>query len=289
MAPGWARAAQEWRHNAEALGDVVQHEADHQERTKGSFAKLAFRVPNERDSAGTTTVEINFPADHPIAFVSVRPHPGWTYTVERTRLAAPLEERRHCPDDDQAHPLERSGHLLSRFQRFVQRITGEEDQQANRQRQDELHRRPSQRTQEGVEQQTQGNRDHPDHHADQRIEQERREPRLRRGRGYRNPLLKARAVATDQDHMDGLALDPGVLERDSRSSETLKRRRRRDGEVPQRIVDQSLGDGDRLWPAVHDVQDDLAVAQHDALDAELLDRRRRPGEERVSYNDKKSC
>jgi len=61
------------------------------EAAKGSFAKLAFRVPNERDSAGTTTVEINFPADHPIAFVSVRPHPGWTYTVERTRLAAPLE------------------------------------------------------------------------------------------------------------------------------------------------------------------------------------------------------
>jgi uncharacterized protein YcnI len=58
---------------------------------KGGFAALAFRVPNERDNAGTTTVEINFPTDHPIPFVSVRPHPGWTYTVERTTLDTPVE------------------------------------------------------------------------------------------------------------------------------------------------------------------------------------------------------
>jgi uncharacterized protein YcnI len=61
------------------------------EAKKGAFAVLAFRVPNERDDAGTTKVEINFPADHPIPFVSVRPHPGWTYTVERTRLDKPVE------------------------------------------------------------------------------------------------------------------------------------------------------------------------------------------------------
>src|SRR3712207_8798162 len=42
----------------------------------GGYAKLAFRVPNERDNAGTTKLEINFPAEHPFASVSVRPQPG---------------------------------------------------------------------------------------------------------------------------------------------------------------------------------------------------------------------
>lgn len=61
------------------------------EATQGGYAKLAFRVPNERDNAGTTKLEINLPADHPFASVSVRPQAGWTYTVERTRLATPIK------------------------------------------------------------------------------------------------------------------------------------------------------------------------------------------------------
>jgi uncharacterized protein YcnI len=59
--------------------------------TQGSYAKLAFRVPNERDGVNTTKVEVNFPVDHPIASVSVRPHPGWTYTVDRTKLTTPIK------------------------------------------------------------------------------------------------------------------------------------------------------------------------------------------------------
>ena len=61
------------------------------EATQGGYAKLAFRVPNERDSASTTKLEINLPADHPFASVSVRPQSGWTYTVEKTKLATPIK------------------------------------------------------------------------------------------------------------------------------------------------------------------------------------------------------
>lgn len=61
------------------------------EAPKGGFAKLAFRVPNERDDAGTTAIEVNLPEDHPIANVSVRPKDGWTYQVERRTLDQPLE------------------------------------------------------------------------------------------------------------------------------------------------------------------------------------------------------
>ena len=61
------------------------------EAPKGGFAALAFRVPNERDNAGTTTLEVNFPEDQPIANVSVRPKDGWTYQVETRTLDQPLE------------------------------------------------------------------------------------------------------------------------------------------------------------------------------------------------------
>lgn len=65
------------------------------EATQGGYAKLAFRVPNERDNAGTTKLEINLPADHPFASVSVRPKAGWTYVVEKAKLATPIKSHDH--------------------------------------------------------------------------------------------------------------------------------------------------------------------------------------------------
>lgn len=56
---------------------------------RGGFTKLSFRVPTEKD-ADTTKLTVSFPAEHPLAFVSVRPHPGWTYTVTKAKLAKPI-------------------------------------------------------------------------------------------------------------------------------------------------------------------------------------------------------
>jgi uncharacterized protein YcnI len=61
------------------------------EAPKGGFAKVSFRVPNERDDSGTTKLEVSFPTDHPIASVAVRPVPGWTYAVTKTKLAQPIK------------------------------------------------------------------------------------------------------------------------------------------------------------------------------------------------------
>ena len=61
------------------------------EATSGGYAKLAFRVPNERADASTTKLEVNLPADHPFASVSVRPQPGWTYKVDKTTLPTPIK------------------------------------------------------------------------------------------------------------------------------------------------------------------------------------------------------
>ena len=58
---------------------------------QGSYAKLTFRVPNERDDAGTTKVRVDLPLDHPVASVSVRPLPGWKVEVEKKKLSTPVK------------------------------------------------------------------------------------------------------------------------------------------------------------------------------------------------------
>ncbi len=57
--------------------------------TKGGFAKLSFRVPTEK-GIDTTKLVVQFPAEHPIPFVSVRPRAGWTYAVQKRKLATPI-------------------------------------------------------------------------------------------------------------------------------------------------------------------------------------------------------
>ncbi|WP_079045955.1 DUF1775 domain-containing protein [Carbonactinospora thermoautotrophica] len=51
----------------------------------------SFRVPNERPNASTIKLEVLFPAEQPLASVSVKPHPGWKHTVEKAKLAKPIE------------------------------------------------------------------------------------------------------------------------------------------------------------------------------------------------------
>ncbi|GAA4192645.1 YcnI family protein [Streptosporangium oxazolinicum] len=57
---------------------------------QGGFTKVAFRVPNERDDASTTKLEVTFPTDHPLAFVSVKPVPGWDVKVVEGKLPKPI-------------------------------------------------------------------------------------------------------------------------------------------------------------------------------------------------------
>jgi len=61
------------------------------EATQGSYARVAFRAPNESDTASTTKIEVTLPEDAPIASVSVMPVPGWEVSVERRTVSPPLE------------------------------------------------------------------------------------------------------------------------------------------------------------------------------------------------------
>lgn len=58
---------------------------------QGSYAKVAFRVPNERDDASTTKVIVHLPVEHPLSSVSVRPTPGWKVEVEKSKLPEPIK------------------------------------------------------------------------------------------------------------------------------------------------------------------------------------------------------
>jgi uncharacterized protein YcnI len=59
--------------------------------TQGGYATVTFKVPNESDEASTTKLEVNLPADAPVASVSLRPVAGWTGVAVKTKLATPLE------------------------------------------------------------------------------------------------------------------------------------------------------------------------------------------------------
>ncbi|MEU0964310.1 YcnI family protein [Streptomyces sp. NPDC005917] len=58
---------------------------------KGGYAVIDFKVPNERDNASTTKLEVNFPTDHPLASVMPQPMAGWKVEVSKSKLAKPVE------------------------------------------------------------------------------------------------------------------------------------------------------------------------------------------------------
>jgi uncharacterized protein YcnI len=74
-----------------ATGAAAHVTANPKSAEQGSFTKVSFRVPNERDKADTTKVLIRMPTDHPIEHVSVRPVPGWKVKVDTARLATPVK------------------------------------------------------------------------------------------------------------------------------------------------------------------------------------------------------
>ena len=57
----------------------------------GGFSVVAFRVPNERDDASTTRLQVTLPKDQPLGSVSTTPIPGWTVKTSTRQLDQPIE------------------------------------------------------------------------------------------------------------------------------------------------------------------------------------------------------
>ncbi len=75
---------------ATASGAAAHVTVNPGEAEQGGFAKLTFRAPTERD-VPTTQIEIDFPDEYPLPFVSVQPVPGWDYEVQRRTLDEPID------------------------------------------------------------------------------------------------------------------------------------------------------------------------------------------------------
>ncbi|MEU8298075.1 YcnI family protein [Micromonospora sp. NPDC048909] len=61
------------------------------EATQGGYGRIAFRVPNESDTASTTKLEVVLPENGPVGSVSTMPVPGWTVAVEKRKVDPPIE------------------------------------------------------------------------------------------------------------------------------------------------------------------------------------------------------
>ena len=59
------------------------------EAPAGSFTRMEVRVPNERDDAGTTKVQVQMPDG--FASVSYEPVPGWTVRVAKEEAPEPID------------------------------------------------------------------------------------------------------------------------------------------------------------------------------------------------------
>ncbi|MQA24166.1 MAG: DUF1775 domain-containing protein [Micromonosporaceae bacterium] len=64
---------------------------DPQDAAQGGYARVAFRMPNERDNANTVKLEVHMPEDHPIASVLTTPVPGWNVKIAMRKLDEPLD------------------------------------------------------------------------------------------------------------------------------------------------------------------------------------------------------
>jgi uncharacterized protein len=60
------------------------------EAAKGGYAVVDFKVPNERDNASTTKLEVSLDTDHPLASVMPQPVDGWDVKVTTSKLDKPL-------------------------------------------------------------------------------------------------------------------------------------------------------------------------------------------------------
>ncbi|GAA4795551.1 YcnI family protein [Streptomyces ziwulingensis] len=61
------------------------------EAAKGGYATVNFKVPNERDNASTTKLEVTLDAGHPLASVMPQPVQGWDIEVTKSKLDKPIE------------------------------------------------------------------------------------------------------------------------------------------------------------------------------------------------------
>jgi periplasmic copper chaperone A len=73
----------------------------------GGYTRVDVRVPNERDDAGTTKVDVQLPPGFISA--SYQPVPGWDVKVTRSKAAGPIDAGEGLESDEQVSRITWSG------------------------------------------------------------------------------------------------------------------------------------------------------------------------------------
>ncbi|EST37523.1 hypothetical protein N566_12525 [Streptomycetaceae bacterium MP113-05] len=86
---------------------------------QGGYSTVNFKVPNERDDAGTVKIEVNLPTDHPLTSVQPQTVPGWDIEVTTSKLDKPIEQH-GTKIDEAVSKITWSGDTIEpgRFQQF---------------------------------------------------------------------------------------------------------------------------------------------------------------------------
>lgn len=76
-----------------SLAGVAQAHIEFQPGTVegGDFSVVALRVPNERDDANTTRLQLTLPEDQPLGSVRTTPIPGWSVKTATRKLDEPID------------------------------------------------------------------------------------------------------------------------------------------------------------------------------------------------------
>lgn len=64
------------------------------EAAQGGYGTFSVKVPNESPTASTVKLELKIPTESPVKSVSVQPKQGWTYSIEKTKLDKPIEDKK---------------------------------------------------------------------------------------------------------------------------------------------------------------------------------------------------
>ena len=73
------------------LGASAHVSLDENTAEAGSYALLTFKVPNESETATTTSVAVTLPTDTPFVSVRTVPVPGWTAEIVTSTLPEPVK------------------------------------------------------------------------------------------------------------------------------------------------------------------------------------------------------
>lgn len=99
----------------------VSAESDQAEA--GERATVSFRVPNESETASTVGIKVVFPDEHPLAQVTPQALAGWTVTVTKKKLAAPVDNHGEAVTEAVSSIVWSGGKIPpGQFQAFTVRI-----------------------------------------------------------------------------------------------------------------------------------------------------------------------